>query len=317
LAKMQFYGGGVVLQSALAGIDQALWDIAGKTYGVPVHALLGGHVRDRVRVYAQLHGDTKSEIHENAVVHREHGLTAVKLGPGNRVHDGLNSADGLRSVVDRMESAREALGPDIDVAIDFHGRLSVADARRVIPMLEDTLPLFVEEPIRPELSAQLRSVVSGTRVPIAVGERLYSRWDFADAFNAGIAVAQPDLSHAGGISEVRRIAAAAEMHDIAIAPHCPLGPIALAACLQIDFATPNFLIQEELIHLGYQGSTPFLDYLVDTSAFEIVDGFIERFTGPGLGVEIDESAVRAASRSFSDSWHVPMIEKTDGSHFSW
>lgn len=316
LSRMQFYGGGPVAQSAVAGIDQALWDIAGKTYGVPVHALLGGHVRDRVRMYAQLQGVTRSELQEQVAFHLERGTNTFKAGPNHGPTNFLGSPQEVSELVERVGIIREVVGPDRDFALDFHGKLSVAGARRLLPMLEEFMPLFVEEAVLPEYSFQLSSIVASTKIPIATGERLYSRWDFREVLESGIAIAQPDLSHAGGISEVRRIAAAAEVHNVAIAPHCPLGPIALAACLQIDFAIPNFLLQEQLIYSGYGRVTPFLDFVLDASPFDIVDGHIERFTAQGLGIEIDEKAVRDAAEN-PHNWRIPMLTHKDGSHAIW
>lgn len=316
LSRMQFYGGGPIAQSAVAGIDQALWDITGKAYGVPVYALLGGHVRDRVRMYAQLQGVTKDELQEQLAFHLERGTNAFKVGPNPGPAGFLGSPQEINELVERVGLVREVIGPDRDFALDFHGRLSVAGARRLLPLLEEFMPLFAEEPVLPEYSFQLNSIVASTKIPIATGERLFSRWDFREVLESGIAIAQPDLSHAGGISEVRRIAAAAEVHNVAIAPHCPLGPIALAACLQIDFAVPNFILQEQLIYGGYGRVTPFLDYVLDKSPFNIIDGHIERFTGPGLGIEIDEKAVRDAAEN-PHNWRIPLLTHPDGSHAIW
>lgn len=316
LSRMQFYGGGPIAQSAVAGIDQALWDITGKAYGVPVYALLGGHVRDRVRMYAQLQGVTKDELQEQVAFHLERGTNAFKVGPNHGPAGFLGSPQEINELVGRVGLVREVVGPDRDFALDFHGKLSVAGARRLLPLLEEFMPLFAEEPVLPEYSFQLNSIVASTKIPIATGERLFSRWDFREVLESGIAIAQPDLSHAGGISEVRRIAAAAEVHNVAIAPHCPLGPIALAACLQIDFAIPNFILQEQLLYSGYGRVTPFLDYVLDKSPFNIIDGHIERFTGPGLGIEIDEKAVRNAAEN-PHNWRIPLLIHPDGSHAIW
>jgi galactonate dehydratase len=176
--------------------------------------------------------------------------------------------------------------------------------------------LFVEEPVLPEFARDLSRITESTSIPIATGERLYSRWDFRDVLPTGIAVAQPDLSHAGGISEVRRIAAMAEAYDVAVAPHCPLGPITLAASLQIDLAIPNFLIQEQSLGIEYGGGSALLDYLVDPQVFKFVDGNIERLAGPGLGIEINEDAVRAAA-SEGHSWRSPVLRHSDGSFAEW
>lgn len=313
LTKAGFYRGGPVLSSAVAGIDQCLWDIAGKAKQVPVYELLGGAVRDRVRVYTWIGGDDPSNVADEAARQLELGMTAVKMN-GSGALTALDSPAELRLLVDRVAAVRSVVG-DGDVAVDFHGRFSPAMARRAFPLLEGLFPLFVEEPVVPELSFQLASLVSSTTIPIATGERLYSRWDFRDVLASGIAVAQPDLSHAGGISEVRRIAAAAETYGVSLAPHCPLGPIAFAASVQIDCAVPNFLIQEQSLGIHYNTGSDLLDYLVDRSVFSVSDGHMERPTGPGLGIEVDEAQVRRVAKTHG--WRAPVWRHDDGSVAEW
>jgi galactonate dehydratase len=315
LAKGGFYRGGAVLNSALAGIDQALWDIAGKALGVPVHQLLGGHVRDRVRIYGWVGGETLEELGESAAEQVAKGLTAVKMNPCGQLEP-LDTPATINAMVARVAAVREAIGPECDVALDFHGRFSGAMSRRVLPFLEPLLPMFVEEPVLPEFTQDLGAVVRSTSIPIATGERLYSRWDFRSVLSDGIAVAQPDISHAGGISETRRIAAMAEAHDVLVAPHCPLGPIALAASLQLDLAVPNFLIQEQALGIGYGDSSGLLNYLLDPSPFTAEAGYIPRLTAPGLGITIDEDAVRAAAER-GHSWRNPVWRNADGSLAAW
>ncbi|MEU6861174.1 galactonate dehydratase [Glycomyces sp. NPDC046736] len=315
MTKGGFYRGGPVLSSAVAGVDQALWDLKGKALGVPVHELLGGAVRDRARVYTWIGGDSVEALAESALRAKENGFDAVKCNVGAQ-HTPVDSPASVRRIAERFTELREAVGEDFDFAIDFHGRLSTAMSRRVLPLLEPLLPLFVEEPVLPEFSRDLAALTAGTSIPIATGERLYSRWDFREVLPAGIAVAQPDLSHAGGISEVRRIAAMAEAHDVALAPHCPLGPIALAASLQVDFATPNFLIQEQSLGIHYNQGNDLLDYLVDPSVFAFTDGYVERPTGPGLGIEIDEAAVRKAAED-PHRWRNEVWRHRDGSFAEW
>ncbi|MEO3867830.1 galactonate dehydratase [Nonomuraea sp. B12E4] len=315
MTKGGFYRGGPVLSSAVAGIDQALWDIKGKALGVPVHELLGGPMRDRARVYTWIAGDSAAELADAAVARKEAGFTAMKFTPFQATPH-VPSAAHVKEAVGRVAAVRAAVGDDVDLAMDFHGRLSPAAARRVLPLLEPYLPMFVEEPVVPELSRDLRTVVESTSVPIATGERLYSRWDFREVLATGIAVAQPDVSHAGGISELRRIAAMAEAHGVAVAPHCPLGPISLAASLQIDFATPNFLIQEQSLGIGYHAGTPLLDYLVDPSVFAFSEGYVERPVAPGLGIEVDERAIREAAER-GHAWRNEVWEHPDGSFAEW
>ncbi|MGH2835242.1 MAG: galactonate dehydratase [Solirubrobacteraceae bacterium] len=316
LTKGGFYRGGPVLSSAVAGIDQALWDIAGKARGVPVHELLGGAVRDRARVYAWIGGDSPADVAEQARAQIEAGFTAIKMNASGAL-TAIDSPARTAEIVRRAESVREVLGDHRDMAIDFHGRMSKAMARRVLPQLEAVHPLFVEEPVLAEYSRDLSAIVAATSIPLATGERLYSRWDFRDVLPTGIAVIQPDISHAGGISELRRIAAMAEAWDVSLAPHCPLGPIALAASLQVAFATPNFLIQEQGITIHYNGDgNDVLTYLLDRSPFSFVDGYASRPSGPGLGIEIDEAAVRRAAQQ-GHRWRSPLWTHTDGSLAEW
>lgn len=315
LSKSGFYRGGPILSSAVAGIDQALWDIVGKTRGVPVHELLGGPVREKIRVYSWIAGDEPSEAASAAVVQVKNGFTAVKMNAGNAMGP-IDTPRSVDTAVERVAAVREAVGPDIDVAIDFHGRVSPAMARRLLPRLEAYTPLFVEEPVVPELGGSLRDLVMCSPVPIATGERLYSRWDFRSALEAGIAVVQPDVSHAGGISETRRIAAMAEVYGAVLAPHCPLGPIALAACLQVGFATPNLLIQEQSLGIYDSNRSGLLEYLVDPSIFAYQHGYVPRLVGPGLGIEIDAAAVERAAE-IGHHWRNPVWRLPDGGRTEW
>lgn len=315
LTKGQFYRGGAVLASAVSGVDQALWDIKGKRLGVPVHELLGGAVRDRIRAYGWVGGDDPSEVADHIAAQMAVGLTAVKMNASGKMSRNGSVAE-LDGVVARVASAREVLGPDRDVAVDLHGRFTLATARRVAGLLEPLHPFFMEEPVVPENSHMIGQLVDATTIPIATGERLYSRQEFLPVLNAGIAIAQPDLSHAGGISEVRRIASLAETFDVQLAPHCPLGPLALAACLQVGFSTPNYLIQEQSIGIHYNKGAEVLDYVLDTAPLKFVDGGFERLTGPGLGIEIDEAAVRAAASRW-ETWQNPIWRHADGSMAEW
>ncbi|MEU8225497.1 galactonate dehydratase [Kribbella sp. NPDC048915] len=315
MAKGGFYRGGPVLSSALAGIDQALWDIKGRHHDVPVHELLGGPVRDRVRVYTWVHGRDNAELVDAAQAKVAKGFTALKLNLSEALPP-IPSAAHLRAAVSRVEALRAALGDGVDIALDLHGRFSTAATRQILPLLEPLLPMFIEEPVLPDFSRDLRRITESTSIPIATGERLFSRWDFRDVLPTGIAVAQPDVSHAGGISEVRRIAAMAEAYDVSVAPHCPLGPITLAASLQLDFAVPNFLIQEQSLGIEYGGGNALLDYLVDPEVFAFTDGHVQRPAGPGLGIEVDEDAVRAAAAE-PHRWRSPVLRHDDGSFAEW
>jgi galactonate dehydratase len=315
LTKAQFYRGGPVLASAVAGIDQALWDLLGKRLEVPVHKLLGGAVRTRIRAYGWVGGDDPSEVADQISAQMAAGLTAVKMNASGKMSRS-GSVSELDAVVRRVESARSVLGPDRDVAVDCHGRFSLATARRLAALIEPYHPMFIEEPVVPENSHMIGKMVDSTTIPIATGERLYSRQEFLPVLRAGVAIVQPDIAHAGGISEVRRIAALAETFDAVIAPHCPLGPLALAACLQVGFITPNYLIQEQSLGIHYNKGAEVLDYLMDTAPLEFVNGHFELLSEPGLGIQMDESAVRQASASW-DGWQNPMWRHQDGSLAEW
>jgi galactonate dehydratase len=315
LTKGGFYRGGPILSSAVAGLDQALWDIAGKTYGAPVHALLGGPVRDSVRVYAWVGGDEPAQLTEQVTEQVEAGFTAVKMnaaGPTSSVATAAETA----AAVDRVAATREVLGPHRDVAVDFHGRFTATTARRMLAELAPLHPLFVEEPVVPEHGHLLPGLVAASSVPLATGERLFSRSDFLPALAAGVSVAQPDLSHAGGISEVHRIASLADTYGAQLAPHCPLGPIALAASLQVAFATPNFLIQEQSRGIHYNKDADLLSYVVDPEPFRFTAGQAHRSGAPGLGITVDEAAVRAADRT-GHAWRNPLWRHPDGSFAEW
>ncbi|MEB8344254.1 galactonate dehydratase [Streptomyces endophyticus] len=317
MTKGGFYRGGPVLSSAVSGIDQALWDIKGKFHGVPVHDLLGGAVRDRMRMYSWIGGDDPSEAAEHAAQRLEQGYRAVKMNVGGKMRH-LETSREIDAVVERVASVRDVLGPDGGVAVDFHGRTSPALAKQLARALEPLRPMFIEEPLLPELTSQYGDFTASTSIPVATGERLFSRWDFDPVLRSGIALAQPDLSHAGGISETRRIAAQAEVHGVGLAPHCPLGPIALAACLQVDFASPNAFIQETSLGIHYNVGSDLGDYLVDPSvfAFDSTDGHMARLTAPGLGIEVDEQAVIKAAAS-GHRWHNPVWRHADGSFAEW
>ena len=325
MMKGGFYRGGAVLNSAISGIDQALWDIAGKKLGVPIYQLLGGAVRDRIRIYGHVNGGDPWDfgnpnlLIENLLkttqVQLDRGLNAIKFNP-TTILENIDSPKVLKEIVHRVEVVRDFVGDDVDIMLDFHGRFSLAMSRRIFPMLEHLNLMFIEEPVAPEYTSHFELIVNSTSIPIATGERLFDRSEYKDLLRTGIAVAQPDLSHAGGISEVRRIAAMAETYNVDIAPHCPIGPISLAACLQLDFATPNVLIQEQIIGLGHGPKSEFLKYFVDSSPMEAKDGYIELMTKPGLGVEVDEKAVRAASKKINRK-RFPEWTHKDGSFAEW
>ncbi|MFC7624966.1 galactonate dehydratase [Microlunatus sp. GCM10028923] len=293
LARGGFYRGGPLFGSALAGIDQALWDLKGRALGVPIHELLGGAVRSKIRIYAHAGGRSgHTGSPERARMLVEAGYTMIKVAPDGQVGF-VDNADYLDRFVADVTELREAIGGSVDFGIDLHGRFSVPMSRRALPLIEHLAPAFVEEPLRPEHSELIGSVVDSTSIPIATGERLYTRTEFRAVLEAGVAVVQPDLSHAGGISESFRIATQAEIYDAQLAPHCPLGPVALAACLQVDAAVPNFLAQETVIELHDQQPGRGLELLTNPEVLAPVDGYLPVLTGPGLGIELDEDVIRS------------------------
>lgn len=315
LTRGGFYRGGAVLASAVAGIDQALWDLKGRWLGVPVHELLGGACRDRVRVYAHASSEDRFGSPDHARTLVEDGFTMVKCAPPGRL-DPIDRPGALDRAVRELEELRAAVGPDVDIAIDLHGRSSVANSRQLLARLGGVAPVFVEEPLRPEHSARIGDVVRSTTIPIATGERLYSREEFRPVLEQGIAVAQPDLSHAGGITECFRIGTMAESYGVVLAPHCPLGPVALAACLQIDLALPNVLAQEMVVTPQYGAGTG-VELLRNPEVLTVRDGSVERLAGPGLGIEIDEDAVRAAVADGALAPGSPVWSAPDGAFTEW
>jgi galactonate dehydratase len=300
--------------SALSGLDQALWDLKGKALGVPVWQLLGGRVRDRVPVYAWIGGDNPRDVVEAAQVRMKQGFRSVKMNATGDL-GWLDSPSALDPVVQRVAAVRE-LG--LDVAIDFHGRVHKPMARQLATALEPLRPMFIEEPLLSEHPEAMRQLAQSTHIPLALGERLYSRWDFKPFFEgAAVDIAQPDLSHAGGISECRRIAAAAETYDVAFAPHCPLGPLAFAACLQLALTTPNFVIQEMPLGIHYNSNEcDLFTYVKDRRLFEVADGMISALEGEGLGIEIDEDRVRRAAKD-PHAWRNPVWRGPDGAVREW
>jgi galactonate dehydratase len=308
-----FYRGGAVLMSALSGLDQALWDLKGKALGVPAWELMGGRVRDRVRAYAWIGGDKPHEIDDAAAARKAQGFSAVKMNATADL-DWIGTPKLFDEVIRRVEAA-QAQG--MDVGLDFHGRVHRPMAKQLAKVLEPLGLLFIEEPLLSENPEGLADIAGLVSTPIALGERLYSRWDFKPFFERGaVDIIQPDLSHAGGISECRRIAAMAEAYDVAVAPHCPLGPLALAACLQLAANAPNVAIQEMSLGIHYNVGHDLLEFITDPEVLTPVDGYLQIPTKPGLGVTIDEEKVRAVAKD-GHRWRNPIWRHRDGSFAEW
>ena len=312
-----FYRGGPVLMSAIAGIDQALWDIKGKHFDAPVYELIGGKARDRVRIYQHIPADDDAPPEayaEAAAAQVDAGFTALKTTINYPIRR-VDAPTAVERERDRVAAIREAVGPDIDVGLDFHGRVTKPMAKRLVTALEPYEPMFYEEPVLPGHNDALNELAAHTSIPIATGERMYSRWDFKEVFeDLSVDIIQPDLSHAGGITEVKKIAAMAEAYDIALVPHCPLGPVALAACLQVDACSPNALIQEQTVH--WEGRDSVFDYITSPETLDYDDGgYIDLPDRPGLGIEIDEDAVRESEGGYT--WSVPQVRHADGGVAEW
>ncbi|MBX8783656.1 galactonate dehydratase [Ochrobactrum sp. GRS2] len=311
-----FYRGGAVHMSAIAGIDQALWDIKGKALNVPVHQLLGGQCRDRIKVYSWIGGDRPSDVARNAKEMVERGFTALKLNGAEELQI-VDSYAKIDAIVETIGTVRDAVGPHVGIGADFHGRVHRPMAKVLAKALDPFRLMFIEEPVLSENYEALKEIANHTSTPIALGERLYSRWDFKTILSGGyVDIIQPDLSHAGGITECRKIASMAEAYDIALAPHCPLGPIALAACLQIDAVSYNAFIQEQSLNIHYNQDNDILDYITNREVFDYKDGFVAIPQGPGLGVDVDEAYVIERAKT-GHRWRNPVWRHEDGSFAEW
>ena len=302
--------------SALAGLDIALWDLKARRLNVPIFQLLGGAVRKKIKVYAWIGGDRPKDVKNAAQERYNQGFRAIKMNATEDV-DWLDSPRALETSVERLKSVK-ALG--MDAGLDFHGRLHKPMAKQLAKALEPHNPLFIEEPLLSEHSEGIKQLSLLTTIPIALGERLYSRWDVKRFLvDTSVDILQPDISHCGGISELRRIASMAEAYDVAIAPHCPLGPIALAACVQIAICTPNFAIQEMGLGIHYNtelGKLDITNYIQDKNVWDVKDGYLQASTGVGLGIEVDEAEVRQLAKNAA-AWQPKGFMGPDGSIREW
>ncbi len=311
LYRTGFYRGGPVMCSAISGIEQALWDIKGKWLNVPVYELLGGRVRDRIRIYAQIGGRRPETLMERYRRKRELGFNTFKFSPWRLIAavDAPSAVDDAIALVKTFceQAAKDSTREEkIQFCLDGHGRLSPPMAIRFARALEPYSPIFLEEAVLPENVDAMVRVARSTTVPLATGERLYTKWGYREVIEKqAVSIIQPDLSHMGGIFEARKIAAMAESHYISVAPHCPLSAVSLAACLQLDACTPNFLMQEQ-ISLGD-------DLLVEP--FKVQSGYVDVTDKPGLGIEIDMDKLKALK--YPGDWKTPEFAFRDGSIAEW
>lgn len=319
LTRESFWRLGVIGMSAISGIEQACWDILGKSLGLPVYKLLGGAVRERVRMYTHLGGGEMKSVYETfdpaplvdlARQAVARGYTAVKV-VCVPYSEPLMSASVVKKFAAAIETLRLAVGDGVDLMIDFHGRTSPAVAIEYINAVSDYHPFFCEEPVPPGNAAALREVRRAVRVPIATGERLVTRYQFREVFEKQAChVIQPDLCHCGGLLEGKKIAAMAEAYFMSVAPHNPLGPVANAAALHFALSTPNFLIQEDMLT-----DVPWRWDVVRHS-LETRDGYWQKCEAPGLGVEVNEA--EAAKHPFQQEPALPTVARArDGAVLDW
>ncbi len=311
-----FYRGGPILMSAIAGIDQALWDIKGKVLGAPVYELLGGLVRDRMKMYSWVGGDRPADVIAGIRKLQAIGFNTFKLN-GCEEMGLIDTSKTVDAAVAVVAEIRSVFGNEIEFGLDFHGRVAAPMARVLIKELEPYRPLFIEEPVLAEQAEYYPRLAEMTHIPIAAGERMFSRFEFKRVFAAGgISIVQPDLSHAGGITECVKIAAMAEAYDIGLAPHCPLGPLALASCLHVDFVSHNAVLQEQSMGIHYNQGAELMDYVLNKDDFCFHDGYMLPPTKPGLGVEVNEELVVERSRNAPD-WRNPVWRHADGAVAEW
>lgn len=311
-----FFRGGPINGTIVSGLEMALWDIKGKAFNVPVYELLGGAARDNIKVYSWIGGDRPSEVVEQAQDRFDRGFTAVKMNATEELHY-IDSYEKVEEVVERVASIRERFGNKMDIGVDFHGRVHKPMAKVLAKALEPYHPMFLEEVVLPENEEHFKEVANAVAVPLATGERLYTRWQFKNIFNQGaIDIIQPDVALCGGILETRKIAAMAEAYDIAVAPHAPYGPVALAATLQVDSCTPNVFIQEQSLGIHYNKGFDLLDFVKNKEVFQYKDGYVDLPTKPGLGLEMDEEKIIEIAQE-GLVWTNPAWKNYDGTIAEW
>ena len=311
-----FFRGGPINGTIISGIEMALWDIKGKYYNAPVYELLGGAVRDNIMVYSWIGGDRPDEVVESALDRLDRGFKAIKMNATEELHY-IDSFKKVQEVVDRVASIRNKVGYDLEIGVDFHGRVHKPMAKVLAKELEPYKPMFLEEVVLPENEEHFAEIAQHVSTPLATGERLYTRWQFKNIFKQGaIDIIQPDVALVGGILETRKIAAMAEAYDMAVAPHAPYGPIALAATLQVDACTPNVFIQEQSLGIHYNKGFDLLDFVKNKEMFQYKDGFVDLPNKPGLGIEMNEEFVEEIAQK-GLIWTNPMWKNYDGTIAEW
>lgn len=316
LYRASFYRGGPIMMSALAGIDQALWDIKGKALNTPVYQLLGGKCRDRMRMYSWIGGDRPDDVARMAKERLDLGFTAIKMNATEELNF-IDDYSKVDAVLARVQAVRDATNRDFGIGIDFHGRVHKPMAKVLMRELAPFNPMFVEEPVLAEHLDAIKEIAQYGAIPIATGERMFSRWEFKSVLmRGGIDILQPDVSHCGGITELKKIANMAEAFDVALAPHCPLGPIALASSLHIDTVCLNAVIQEQSIGIHYNQDNDVLDYMHNKEVYHFKNGYCELLTEPGLGIQVNEEFLQN-QRLKDPKWRNPIWRNKDGSFAEW
>ncbi|NWN98267.1 MAG: galactonate dehydratase [Bacillus sp. (in: Bacteria)] len=311
-----FFRGGPINMTIISGIEMALWDIKGKYYNAPIYELLGGSARDRIKVYSWIGGDRPADVVKDAQDRVTRGFDSIKMNATEELHY-IDSFKKIDAVVERVASLRDTFGNDLNIGVDFHGRVHKPMAKILAKELEPYRPMFLEEVVLPENEEGFVEVAKHVSTPLATGERLYTRWGFKNILNSGVIdIIQPDVALAGGILETRKIIAMAEAYDIAAAPHAPYGPIALAATLQIDVCSPNVFIQEQSLGIHYNKGFDLLDFVKNKAIFQYKDGYVDKPTKPGLGIEIDEDKVKEVSAE-GLYWTNPNWKNYDGTKAEW
>ena len=311
-----FFRGGPINGTVISGIEIALWDIKGKALNLPVYELLGGAVRDKIKVYSWIGGDRPSDVVAMAQERWDKGFRAVKMNATSEMHY-VDSLEKVNAAVKRVASIREKFGNAMSIGIDFHGRVHKPMAKVLAKALEEYHPMFIEEPVLPENEEYFAQISNEVSTPIATGERLYTRWGFKNIFKQGaVDIIQPDISLCGGLLEERKIAAMAEAYDMAVAPHAPYGPVALAATFQVDACTPNVFIQEQSLGIHYNQGFDLLDFVKNKEIFQYKDSFVDIPKGPGLGIEVDEDKIKDVAQE-GLVWNNPAWVNDDGTIAEW